>query len=457
VRVTSAQGSGTTKSTMELGIILFTLALLFVAYIIIFQKRYPNSPPCITGWIPWFGAAFQFGKAPLEFIEDARVKYGPVFTVVAAGNRMTFVTEEEGFNLFFTSKDVDFQEAVQDPVQHTASISKESFYKNHTATHDMLKGRLAPSNLHLFSEGLCQEFTEHLQYLGEKGTEELSDLVRHVMYPAVVNNLFGKGICPTSKDAIKEFEEHFLKFDEDFEYGSQLPEIFLTNWSKSKQWLLSVLEKVVENAERTKPSDNNSKTLLQHLLETLNGNGAPNYCLLMLWASQANAVPVTFWSLAFIVSHPSVYKTAMDKISSVFGKKGKDSVKVSETHLHQLCYIKWCILEAIRLCSPGAIARKVIRPLKVQNYIIPPGDMLMMSPFWAHRNPKYFPEPEQFIPERWRKADLEKNVFLDGFVAFGGGRYQCPGRWFALMEIHMLVIMMLYSYEFTLLDPLPKQ
>lgn len=33
-----------------------------------------------------------------------------------------------------------------------------------------------------------------------------------------------------------------------------------------------------------------------------------------------------------------------------------------------------------------------------------------------------------FPQERWEKADLVKNVFLEGFVAFGGGKYQCPGR-----------------------------
>ena len=32
------------------------------------------------------------------------------------------------------------------------------------------------------------------------------------------------------------------------------------------------------------------------------------------------------------------------------------------------------------------------------------------------------------LQSRWEKADIEKNVFLEGFVAFGGGRYQCPGR-----------------------------
>lgn len=47
------------------------------------------------------------------------------------------------------------------------------------------------------------------------------------MYPAVVNTLFGRGICPTSQTEIKEFEEHFLKYDEDFEYASQMPECFL--------------------------------------------------------------------------------------------------------------------------------------------------------------------------------------------------------------------------------------
>lgn len=51
------------------------------------------------------------------------------------------------------------------------------------------------------------------------------------MYPAVVNTLFGKGSCPTSQNEIKEFEEHFQKYDEDFEYASQMPECFLRYWN----------------------------------------------------------------------------------------------------------------------------------------------------------------------------------------------------------------------------------
>ncbi|KAG7460899.1 hypothetical protein MATL_G00203870 [Megalops atlanticus] len=213
---------------------------------------------------------------------------------------------------------------------------------------------------------------------------------------------------------------------------------------------------MIIKAEGNKPTEAGTKTLLQHLVTTITDKFLPNYGLLMLWASLANAIPMTFWAIAFILANPSVYQTAMEQINTVLKNQDTERTSVMAADLQQLSYVKWCILETIRLRAPGAITRRVVRPLKIQNYIIPPGDLLMMSPFWAHRNPQYFPDPEEFKPERWEKADLVKNVFLEGFVAFGGGRNQCPGRWYALMEIHMFVSLILYKYEFTLLDPLPN-
>ncbi|XP_005297434.2 24-hydroxycholesterol 7-alpha-hydroxylase-like [Chrysemys picta bellii] len=438
-------------------LLALVLGLLMVKFAL-FQPRNPNSPPCVSGWIPWLGAAFEFGKAPLEFIEQARVKYGPVFTVFALGNRFTFVTEEEGIEAFFTSKDIDFEQAVQQTVQRTTSVPAEIFYRNRSRLYSMMKGKMGTSSLYLFAGTLCQELHEHMDCLGTAGTENLSDLIRSVMYPATVNILFGKGVCPTNKSDIKEFEEHFQKYDEDFEYGSQMPEYFMRNWSKSKKWLLKVFDKVVSDAERANPPESNSKTLLQHLLDNLHGKHlAPNYALLLLWASQANAMPVAFWTLAFILSHTSIYKKIMEDIVSVFGKAGKENIEISEDDLKKLLLIKWCTLEAIRLRSPGAITKKVVNPIKIQTFTIPAGDMLMLSPYWVHRNPKYFPDPETFKPDRWKEANLEKNAFLDGFVAFGGGKHQCPGRWLAIMEVHMLVVLFLYKYKFILLDPVPKE
>ncbi|XP_010082226.1 PREDICTED: 24-hydroxycholesterol 7-alpha-hydroxylase-like, partial [Pterocles gutturalis] len=166
---------------------------------------------------------------------------------------------------------------------------------------------------------------------------------------------------------------------------------------------------------------------------------------------------IAFWTLVFILSDLSIYKKIMEDLASVFGKAGKDKIEVSEEDLKKLPFNKWCMLEAIQLRSPGAITKKVVNPIKIQNFIIPAGDMLMLSPYWLHRNPKYFPDPEMFKPDRWKEANLEKNAFLDSFVAFGGGKHQCPGRWFAIMEIQLFVVLFLYKYEFVLLDAVPKE
>ncbi|XP_067239268.1 24-hydroxycholesterol 7-alpha-hydroxylase [Chanodichthys erythropterus] len=441
---------------MEWITLILTVSIVIISFHLIFGKSHPNAPPCIRGWIPWFGAAFEFGKAPLHFIQQARAKYGPVFTVVAAGKRLTFVTLNEDFRAFFSSKDVDFEQAVQEPVHNTASISKDIFFKTHPTCSAIIKGRLTPGNTAMLSAHLCEEFNDHLESLGSKGSGQLNELIKSVMYPAVMSNLLGRCNSPSSALSRQEFLEKFTTYDDGFEYGSQLPDMFLKEWANSKQWLLSLLRNMVTKAEETVYSESYGKTLLQHLATSIPDKYLPNYGLLLLWASLANAIPITFWAIAFIVSNPAVYKIAMNQISTALGDQDKEKTKVTLDDLEQMPYVKWCIMEGIRLRAPGAITRKVVRPLKLQNYIVPPGDMLMLSPYWAHRNPKYFPDPEDFKPERWEKADLEKNVLLEGFVAFGGGKNQCPGRWYAIMELHMFVALILYKFEFTLLDPVPK-
>ncbi|EFB13338.1 hypothetical protein PANDA_007630, partial [Ailuropoda melanoleuca] len=403
-----------------------------VALLLFLQRKNLRGPPCIRGWIPWIGAGFEFGKAPLEFIEKARIKYGPVFTVFVMGTRMTFVTEEEGINVFLKSKEVNFELAVQNPVYRTASIPKNTFLTLHEKLYIMMKGKIGTFNLYQLTGQLTEELHEQLENLGNNGTMELSNLVRHLLYPVTMNILFKKGLFPTDERKIREFYQHFQAYDEGFEYGSQMPECLLRNWSKSKKWLLALFEKNIPDMKTYKSAKDNSMTLMQAMLDIIEmerkEEKSPNYGLLLLWASLSNAVPVAFWTLAFVFSHPTVHETIMEGIASVFGTAGKDKMKVSEDDLKKLPLIKWCILEAIRLRAPGVITRKVLKPVKILNYTVPCGDLLMLSPFWLHRNPKYFPEPELFKPERWKKANLEKHAFLDWFVAFGSGKYQCPGR-----------------------------
>lgn len=127
--------------------------------------------------------------------------------------------------------------------------------------------------------------------------------------------------------------------------------------------------------------------------------------------------------------------------------------EVSLEDIKKLRMVERCILEAIRLRSPGMIARKLTEPIQVQGFTIPKGDMLMISPYWAHRNESAFPDADSFVPDRWnRTMGSDKSSPSEKFIAFGGGRFQCPGRSFAMMEIQMFLSVILCRFDMELVN-----
>ncbi|XP_003387846.1 PREDICTED: 24-hydroxycholesterol 7-alpha-hydroxylase-like isoform X1 [Amphimedon queenslandica] len=424
------------------------------------QQRLPNPPPSKKGWIPWLGVGLQFGKAPLYYIKRVHEELGDIFTIYAVGKRMTFLLDYKDSSTYFKTPSASFKEAAIDFTTAAASIEPTSFSEHHTKIHDIFKGQLTMHHL----DPLCQELSLSfyheilLQVREREGQEvemELMDFVRKTMFGPVVKQLFGQSNLQLSEEEIKSMLTNFIKYDADFKYA-QLPAIFNREWGSTKEYLLNIMKKVVGRVPKQADC---LKHAAEHIISAVDPANAPGYSLMVLWASQANAIPISFWTLSFILSHPNVYKKIKEELKEwpLFQKDETSFNAVKEEDLKAAPpTIKRAILEAIRLRSPGMIARKVTEPIKIKEYTVPAGHYLMMSPYHSHRNQTYFPDPETFNPERWLECDIDKNQFLPGFIAFGGGRYQCPGRWFALMELHLYISMILKLLDMTLIDEVPK-
>ena len=62
---------------------------------------------------------------------------------------------------------------------------------------------------------------------GKEGEIELMSFVRQTMFDSVVRQLFGSENMPQTEAGMRELEQKFVKFDQDFEYGTQLPEFLI--------------------------------------------------------------------------------------------------------------------------------------------------------------------------------------------------------------------------------------
>lgn len=60
------------------------------------------------------------------------------------------------------------------------------------------------------------------------------------MYPSVMSNLLGRDNSPNNALTRQEFLKKFTTFDEGFEYGSQLPDLFLKYVSSTATILLKI-------------------------------------------------------------------------------------------------------------------------------------------------------------------------------------------------------------------------
>ena len=145
---------------------------------------------------------------------------------------------------------------------------------------------------------------------------DLMSLVRDVVFIAVVPTLFGSGVLPQSIKEFKKFQKQFVQFDGSFEHGARLPEFLLKDWSKSKHFLLDKFSDVLQKQLCTGVKED---SLLQSMVDSLTGDCAPNYAVLLLWASLANAVPITFWTLASVLGNQAIKKDVQKEIDEVLG------------------------------------------------------------------------------------------------------------------------------------------
>jgi cytochrome P450 len=97
--------------------------------------------------------------------------------------------------------------------------------------------------------------------------------------------------------------------------------------------------------------------------------------------------------------------------------------------------------EALRLYPPAwLITRQALGSDEVVGVEIPAGALIIMSPYWLHRHPATWNDPEQFRPGR--------TLPRTGYTPFGAGPRLCIGRGMSLVEAPIILDHLRERYTF---------
>jgi cytochrome P450 len=100
----------------------------------------------------------------------------------------------------------------------------------------------------------------------------------------------------------------------------------------------------------------------------------------------------------------------------------------------RLRYVENVMAESLRLYPPAwAMGRYARNDFALGEYFLPARTTVLMSQFVTHRDPRYFPDPLRFDPDRFTPEGKARRTKFTYFP-FGAGARQCIGEAFAWME-----------------------
>ena len=139
----------------------------------------------------------------------------------------------------------------------------------------------------------------------------------------------------------------------------------------------------------------------------------------------ANALAWTWYLLS---QNPGCEAKFHDEVDGLQGRlPGNEDVA-------RLRYTENVMAESLRLYPPAwAMGRYARNDFALGDYFLPARTTVLISQFITHRDPRYFPDPLRFDPDRFSmEGKAERTKFT--YFPFGAGTRQCIGESFAWME-----------------------
>lgn len=434
--------------------------------------RLRGAPPLVSGIVPVLGCipAMAFEK-PLPFLERRRAALGDAFTLLAGGRLMTFLFDPRDFPAFFSasSGDVSFGEATLPFLDRGFGVTPASYFRNHHAVLGRTRMHLAPKNLAAqYCAQVSRELTARLgeRWGGDEGEAPLEASVRGAVFWSSVAHFF----APDAAERFPRLEENLKAFDDLFEVAcSPLPQFLLRGFTRAKVALRGDLSALMSGGGGGGARDSG---LAAEVMRAYHEHAEPEdrsdagWLLSVLWASQANSIPASFWTLCHLLQHPALLARARAEVDAAAAEAAAAGTAPGSFTYAQffssLRFVQKCVRESVRLRAPGTIVRKAMRPVRLASgLVVPAGHMLCLSPRLYHRTAAVFERPDEFVPDRWgddlrlRGGGAGASV-KHSFLAFGAGAYRCPGMFFADMEISLVVATALRDYDLELAAPAPE-
>jgi cytochrome P450 len=160
------------------------------------------------------------------------------------------------------------------------------------------------------------------------------------------------------------------------------------------------------------------------------------------YESSANALT---WTMYLLTQHEPVMLELQREIDTTLHGQ-----PATLDMLPRLPFLDAVIRESLRLYPPAwNLARTALEDVRFGDAVVRRGQLVMASQWVIHRNPRHYPDPQTFRPQRWLEG-LARTLPDFAFMPFSGGVRKCIGDDFARLEIAVVLVALCQRLSFSL-------
>ncbi len=216
--------------------------------------------------------------------------------------------------------------------------------------------------------------------------------------------------------------------------------------------LRDLLLTIIEDRRQKKASKEFDFLSMYLQAEDKNGNKFTNEELLdeimtLIVAGFETSANTLNWVWYLIAKHPKIEEKLVLEAEGILANKKK----LTADSINEMQYTQQVLEEALRLYPPvWLFTRKSHELDELDNYDIPPGTDIYLSPFVLHRNEYHWPEPEVFNPDRFSLTVKSKKN--NAYYPFSLGPRRCIGEYFSFLEMKIHLGLLLPRFKMQLIN-----
>lgn len=261
----------------------------------------------------------------------------------------------------------------------------------------------------------------------------------------VAATLFGADVGAESTEIGSALDDVFEAFT--IGYGPLTPLLDLIPSPKKrrltagKKRVDATIDRIIAERRKSGEDTGDLLSMLLHATDTEgDGTGMSDQqlrdeAITLFIAGHETTANALSWTWLLLARSPDAERALHDEVDRVLG----DRLPTMDD-LPQLPMTRAIVAESMRLYPPAYIVgRRSTEPYSVGGFDFPARTLFLAPQFIVHRDPRWWTEPERFLPERWLDAAATAARPKMAYFPFGAGTRICVGEQFAWMEA-MLVL-----------------